>query len=181
MGTAVTRGGCGPQLGGACSCSLAAAGVAPLLTISTTAAAGARTSGGGVDAISHQPLRNGAGEPLRVLLVEDEALVALDLMEIVGRLGAVVVAALATEDEAVEAFARHRPDVVMMDVRLRAGDGISAASRLRASGPAAVIFVTGSTDAHTRSRMEAIAGASIVSKPVRANALRAALRAAANG
>ena len=114
------------------------------------------------------------------MMVEDEALVALDLMEMVGRFGATVVAALATEDEAVEAFARHRPDVVMMDVRLRAGDGISAISRLRASGPAAVVFVTGSTDAHTRSRIEAIPGASIVSKPVRANALRAALRAAAN-
>ena len=149
-----------------------------MVTISKIAATGVPTSRGGIDATGNQPLRNGGGEPLRILMVEDEALVALDLMDMVGRLGATVVASLATEDEAVEAFAMHRPDVVMMDVRLRAGDGINAVHRLRASGPAAVVFVTGSTDAATRRRMEAVAGARIVSKPVRANELRSALRAA---
>jgi hypothetical protein len=151
------------------------------MTISRGAASGGPASGGTVDATASEPLRNAEGEPLRILLVEDEALVALDLIETVGRMGATVVAALATEDEAVEAFASHQPDVVMMDVRLRAGDGINAAHRLRASGPAAVVFVTGSTDADTRRRMEAIPGARIVYKPVRAHELRSALRAACGG
>ena len=151
------------------------------MTISRSAASGGPTSGGAVDGTASEPLRNAEGEPLRILLVEDEALVALDLIETVSRMGATVIAALATEDEAVEAFARHRPDVVMMDVRLRAGDGVNAAKRLRASGPAAVVFVTGSVDVGTRVRMEAIPGAGIVSKPVRAHELRSALRAACRG
>ena len=144
----------------------------------TTATAGDPKPGAASALRFEQPLRNGKGEPLRLLVVEDEALVALDLADIVTRMGATVVATSATEDEAVAAFGRHRPDAVLMDVRLRRGDGISASQRLRAVGPAPIVFVTASTDADTRRRMEAIAGAPIVSKPVRARDLRFAILAA---
>ena len=144
----------------------------------TTAAAGDPNAGTASALRFEQPLRNGKGDPLRLLVVEDEALVALDLADIVTRMGGSVVATSATEDEAVAAFERDRPDVVLMDVRLRRGDGITASQRLRAICPVPIVFVTASTDADTRRRMEAIAGAPIVSKPVRARDLRFAILAA---
>lgn len=144
----------------------------------TTAGAGDPNAGAASALRFEQPLRNGKGEPLRLLVVEDEALVALDLADIVTRMGATVVATTATEDDAMAAFERHRPDAVLMDVRLRRGDGIAASQRLRTAGPAPIVFVTASTDADTRRRMEAIAGAPIVSKPVRARDLRFAILAA---
>ncbi len=57
-----------------------------------------------------------------------------------------LVAQAATAAEAVEAFRRHRPDVVLLDVRLAGSDGIDALSRIRAEFPRARVLVLSTSD-----------------------------------
>lgn len=68
----------------------------------------------------------------RVLVVEDEAVVALDIKNRLRRSGYTVVGTAATQAEAMEQAAVQSPDVVLMDIMLRdRGDGITTAQVLR--------------------------------------------------
>ena len=62
---------------------------------------------------------------------------------------------------------RHRPAVVLMDVRLGTGmDGVEAAQRICKEHPCKVIFLTGSNETATRLRIEATAPAGVLVKPI---------------
>lgn len=82
--------------------------------------------------------------PRRILVIEDEYLTATELALVLEDLGHAVCAIAETEDEAVEAAARQRPDLITADVRLRAGDGIDAVARITAARPVPVVYVTSS-------------------------------------
>jgi two-component system cell cycle sensor histidine kinase/response regulator CckA len=87
---------------------------------------------------------------LRILVVEDEALIAEELRERLTRLGATVVGAVDTADAAVEVALRTRPDIVLMDIRLRGKrDGISAAKDIRDAIGTPVVFLTSHSDRAT--------------------------------
>ncbi len=76
---------------------------------------------------------------MQVLVVEDDALIALDVEQMLVELGHTVVAILAT---AVEATARLRPsppDLVVLDLDLGRGPDFALAERLAAQGPPFVI------------------------------------------
>ena len=88
---------------------------------------------------------------LRVLVIEDEYLMALELSAALEELGFAVCAVASTEDEAVQAAASHRPDLITADVRLLRGDGISAVARITATAPVPVVFVS-SSDADLMAR-----------------------------
>jgi response regulator NasT len=68
--------------------------------------------------------------PLRVLIVEDETMVGVTITEQLKGLGHTVVGQAATAVEALQLFAQHAPDLVLLDVRLNAGDGIELARQL---------------------------------------------------
>jgi CheY-like chemotaxis protein len=71
--------------------------------------------------------------PLRMLLVEDERIIAADLRRRLRRMGHTVVGTAASAEEAVAHAHRRQPDLVLMDIRLRGRmDGIEAAERIRA-------------------------------------------------
>jgi DNA-binding NarL/FixJ family response regulator len=77
----------------------------------------------------------GPGGEIRVLLVDDDALVRAGLsMMLHGADGLVIVGEAGDGDQVPGAVARHRPDVVLMDLRMPRVDGIAATRRLRA-GP----------------------------------------------
>jgi CheY-like chemotaxis protein len=79
----------------------------------------------------------------RILVVEDEAIVQMDLESRLRRLGYSVVGLAAEGEEAVAKAAELAPDVVLMDVRLKGPmDGIEAARRIRSQRDVPVIFVT---------------------------------------
>lgn len=81
-------------------------------------------------------------DPRRVLVAEDEALIRLDLSEILAEEGYEVVGQAADGEAAVELAERLRPDLVVMDVKMPRLDGISAAERIAAARIAPVVMLT---------------------------------------
>ncbi|ACU37220.1 response regulator [Actinosynnema mirum] len=89
------------------------------------------------------------GERVRVLVVDDDRLVRMALRLVVdGEPDLVVVAEAADGDAAVEAVARERPDVVLMDARMPGRDGVSATAeiRTRPDPPAVLVLTTFDSD-----------------------------------
>jgi CheY-like chemotaxis protein len=106
-------------------------------------------------------------KPARLLIVEDEALIALDLQWRVTRLGYTVVALAATGPEAIQQALAHRPDLVLMDIRLRGPmDGIEAAAVIRTHLALPVVYLSASVEALTRARAAATHPAGVLHKPV---------------
>jgi DNA-binding NarL/FixJ family response regulator len=81
---------------------------------------------------------------IRVLVVDDEVLVRSGLRMILEATGDMAVVGEARDgSDAVAATARHRPDVVLMDVRMPGMDGLSAAAEIaRSAWPAKIIMLT---------------------------------------
>jgi CheY-like chemotaxis protein len=78
---------------------------------------------------------------LRILIVEDEAVIALELEAMLEGLGHSVVAIAGSEGEAVRLSQAKHPNLILMDVRLgRGGDGINAARAILQEMPVSVVF-----------------------------------------
>lgn len=103
-----------------------------------------------------------------VLIVEDEALLALMMEEDLTARGFPVVGTAATAEEAVSLALGERPAVILMDVRLRGRrDGIDAALEIYRSHPEIrVVFVTGSQERRTVDRIHEDHPAEVLFKPV---------------
>jgi DNA-binding response OmpR family regulator len=84
-----------------------------------------------------------AGGVLRVLIVEDEAMITMLLAEVLREMGHEVCATATTEDAAVAAAVLHKPDLMIVDEWLRQGSGISAMAEINRAGYIPHIFVTG--------------------------------------
>jgi len=78
----------------------------------------------------------------RVLVAEDEALIRLDLIEMLSEEGYVVVGEAADGQQAVEQAEALRPDLVIMDVKMPKMDGIDAASIIAERRLAPVVILT---------------------------------------
>jgi CheY-like chemotaxis protein len=116
------------------------------------------------------------GHQVRVLVVEDDALIAMDLSVSVSQLGGDVVDVATTANDAMRMVSQLHPDVVLMDVRLRGEpDGVEAAQIIQARGATPIIFVTGNSDQETLRRMAQLGGAQVILKPVLISELRDAI------
>jgi response regulator NasT len=78
----------------------------------------------------------------RVVIAEDEAIIRLDLKEILEAEGYTVVGETGRGDEAVELVATHQPDIVILDIKMPGIDGIEAARRISANHRVAVLILT---------------------------------------
>jgi response regulator NasT len=78
----------------------------------------------------------------RVLVAEDEALIRLDLKEMLEEEGYDVVGEAANGEEAVRLAEELKPDLVILDVKMPVLDGISAAERIVATRVAPVVMLT---------------------------------------
>lgn len=77
-----------------------------------------------------------------VLVAEDEALIRMDLVEMLGECGFEVVGQVGDGQSAVDQARALRPDVVFLDVAMPRRDGLSAAEEIVADGIAPVVMVT---------------------------------------
>jgi two-component system, response regulator PdtaR len=80
--------------------------------------------------------------PRRVLIAEDEALIRLDLKEMLEEEGYDVVAEAGDGETAIRLAEQHRPDLVILDVQMPILDGIAAAERLATARVAPVVILT---------------------------------------
>lgn len=78
----------------------------------------------------------------RILVAEDESLIRLDLVEMLGELGYDVVAQVGDGQSAVDRAAELRPDVCFLDVAMPIRDGLSAAEEIISARHSAVVMVT---------------------------------------
>jgi response regulator NasT len=78
----------------------------------------------------------------RVVIAEDEAIIRLDLKEILEAEGYEVVGETGRGDEAVDLVASHQPDLAILDVKMPGLDGIEAARRITADKKVAVLILT---------------------------------------
>jgi CheY-like chemotaxis protein len=102
----------------------------------------------------------------RILIVEDEALIAWNLQSLVEGLGYAVCGTASTGVRAIGLADSEKPDLILMDVRLADRiSGIEAAERILAERWVPIIFVTAFTDRATAERIDAL-GAQRLSKPV---------------
>ncbi|HET6811153.1 MAG TPA: response regulator [Acidimicrobiales bacterium] len=79
---------------------------------------------------------------VRVVIAEDEAIIRLDLKEILEEEGYEVVGETGRGDEAVELVRRLKPDLAILDIKMPGKDGLEAAREITADRAAAVLILT---------------------------------------
>jgi CheY-like chemotaxis protein len=113
---------------------------------------------------------------VKILVAEDEGIVALDLRRQLHDLGYQVVATVKSGQAAIERAEETRPDLVIMDIRLKGEmDGIEAASVIDERLRIPVIFASALADDDTVSRARAIGNAGFLVKPFSEEKLLAAI------
>ncbi|MEX0647077.1 MAG: response regulator [Balneolaceae bacterium] len=84
----------------------------------------------------------------KVLIVEDDMIIALSTQKMVQKIGHKVIGRVTTGEEAVQEAVHSKPDVILMDIRLAGNiDGIDASSLiLKSVTDTDIIYTTGNTD-----------------------------------
>lgn len=88
------------------------------------------------------PVDPGPPHAVTVVVAEDEALIRLDLVEMLGELGYRVVGQASDGQQAVDLARATRPGLVFLDIAMPVRDGLSAAEEIAAEGIAPVVLIT---------------------------------------
>ncbi len=108
---------------------------------------------------------------LSILVVEDDALLAMMLGDVLAGMGHTVCAIEATQSGAVAAAARYTPDLMIVDSRLGRGSGEAAVEEINRAGPIPHLFVSGDVSGILTRRPRAV----VVQKPFRESDLAEAM------
>jgi len=112
-----------------------------------------------------------------VLIVDDEALIALALSDMVEGLGLRVCGTAGTAKNAIELATEHCPILILMDVRLKGEeDGVYAAQEIHRQLFSPVLFITGSREQETIDRIHQDHPAEVLFKPVHPKRLEATIK-----
>lgn len=115
----------------------------------------------------------------KVLVVEDESIVAMEIASYVKGLGYEVVKVVSNGDDAYKAAIELSPDAILMDVHIKGDeDGISVAKRIREERKIAVIYITAFNDDQSIERAIETEPAAYLTKPFNRKELAAALKIA---
>jgi len=115
----------------------------------------------------------------RILVVEDDSIIVMELEDRLYSLGYVVCANTAYGEEAIEKAAELGPDLVLMDIQLKgAMDGIQAATEIRERYDIPVVYLTAYADSNTLQRAQATEPYSYIIKPFEERELQIAIEMA---
>ena len=113
----------------------------------------------------------------KILIVEDEAIIAMDIEYQLKRLGHTVVGIASRGEDAINLAAQSAPDVILMDVRLKGTlDGIETAILILERQTVEIFFLTAFKDEATLQRMQQIRHAGHMVKPVRPEMVHEAIQ-----
>jgi CheY-like chemotaxis protein len=117
--------------------------------------------------------------PARILIVEDDRIVARDIQHQVSRIGHTVVGITPRGDDVVPLALQWQPNLVLMDIRLEGDiDGIDAAQQIREKCGIPVIYLTAYADDHTLQRAGITEPFGYLLKPFESTQLRTAIEMA---
>jgi len=104
--------------------------------------------------------------PAKILIVEDETIVAMEIQDLLEAEGWTVAGISKSGDDAVHKALDTRPDIVLMDITLRGGmTGVEAAERILDSRIIPVLFLTAAADQEGIRRIRERTACGFVSKP----------------
>jgi len=119
---------------------------------------------------------------LRVLVVEDEFIVAYELGQVLESMGHEVCRVVGSGAQAMESLRADRPDCVLMDVNIRGPvDGMELAAEIKRELGTPIVFLTGLPVREVDARAGALGPAAVLTKPIDHQELRAVLDAVATG
>jgi CheY-like chemotaxis protein len=114
---------------------------------------------------------------VQVLVVEDEAIIAMDILGMLKKMGCARSEAVFSGEESVQRVAEHRPDLVLMDIRLKGRmDGIQAAHQIFYEYDVPVVYLTAFGDEATIDRANGSARFGYITKPFEENELRSTIQ-----
>ena len=118
-------------------------------------------------------------ERVKILIVEDEAIIAMDIARTLENMGYSVVDTLSRGDECLERCCKDDVDVVLMDIKLQGEmDGIEAARALSRERTLPVIFLTAYSNSNVMRRVRDVHPYGYLIKPVNERELRVAIETA---
>lgn len=103
---------------------------------------------------------------MQVLIVEDDMIISLVIENMVKELGHVVVGKASTGQDAIDLALEHKPDLVLMDIRLKGDmDGIEAVNTIKENMNTDVIYLTGNSDRVNYERAKETEFKDLITKP----------------
>lgn len=116
-------------------------------------------------------------EHIKILVVEDENIVALDIENRLKSLGFTVLPVISSGEEAVEKAYEYKPDLILMDILLNGKlNGIEAAKKIVETIKIPIIYLTASTNREVLERARQIGRCSYIKKPFRGKELENAIK-----
>ncbi|MEG4148526.1 ATP-binding protein [Microcoleus sp. Pol12B5] len=117
--------------------------------------------------------------PIQILVVEDEVIVAQDIAGRLKKLGYAVTATVSSGEEAIQKAIENPPDLVLMDIVLKGDmDGVTAAEKIRTNRNVPTVFLTAYADDKTLQRAKLTDPFGYIIKPFQQNDLRVAIEIA---
>ncbi|MEG4105118.1 ATP-binding protein [Microcoleus sp. S13_C5] len=117
--------------------------------------------------------------PIQILVVEDEVIVAQDIAGRLKKLGYAVTATVSSGEEAIQKAIENPPDLVLMDIVLKGDmDGVTAAEKIRTNRNVPTVFLTAYADDQTLQRAKLTDPFGYIIKPFQQNDLRVAIEIA---
>ncbi|MGP1385824.1 MAG: response regulator [Thainema sp.] len=116
---------------------------------------------------------------MRILVVEDESVVAYDLQDVLEDFGYQVVAIADCGEDAIAIALEQRPDLILMDIRLQGElDGTQVAQQIRQHYNVPIVYLTAHTDNKTLKRVKATSAFGYLTKPFREKELHTSIEVA---
>jgi len=116
-------------------------------------------------------------DKLKILIVEDEVIIAMRFEVFFSRRGYQVVGLVSSGEEAVKAAIKEKPDLILMDINLKGMmSGIEAATKITAEDNIPIIFMTGYSDENLRMEADKVNPLGYFMKPIDMNEVLDAIK-----